>query len=165
MERFWFRGNRIGVPTRGYIAELRRNGSGLCGAASHGTSFLPWEYSSRRSSACTTRPSHSPHADVYKEAARAGAALAQAIEHAGDELGQLARDLDPREPVSSRREHLTEQVRTLALHVARLRAGNATTPSPDLTGEIRAVMREIDYRVEAKQEARQMFDSLKDRRG
>ena len=144
--------------------------------------------------AMAAKESSSPHADVFKEVARAGAAIVQAIERAGDELGQLARDLDPRErerieasvaalgpaegnasaakaqmrdllerqlqlfrelearrdSVSSRRDHLSEQLRTLALHVARLRAADATTPSPELTGEIRAVMREIDYRVQGQ---------------
>jgi hypothetical protein len=148
----------------------------------------------------------SAHADVYEEAARAGAALVQAIERAGDELGQLARDLDPRErerieasvaalgapepnasaakaqmrdllerqlqifrelearrdAVSSRREHLSEQLRMLALRVARLRAGDATTPSPDLTGEIRAVMREIDYRIEGNADVRSVLRGPRD---
>jgi hypothetical protein len=149
--------------------------------------------------AVAAKETSSPHAELYKEAARAGGALVLAIERAGDELGQLARDLDPRDreriqasvaalgppeqnpstakaqmrdlldrqlqifrelearrdSVSSRREHLNEQLRTLALHVARLRA-DVTTASPELTTQIRAVMQEIDYRVQANDAVREL---------
>jgi hypothetical protein len=48
----------------------------------------------------------------------------------------------------ARRDHLAEQLRTLALPAARLRAADATSASSELTGDIRAVMREIDYRIQ-----------------
>ncbi len=142
----------------------------------------------------------SPHASLYKEAAQAAAGIAAAIAHADQELGQLARDADPREReriegslaalgartqettaksqmrellerqlqilreldlrrelLAERRAHLHEQLRALALHIAALRASADANVTLEITGRIRAVMREVDYQVEAAEEVRSLL--------
>jgi len=138
------------------------------------------------------REAQSEHAALYAEAAQAAANMAAAIERLDEELGQLARDVDPRErerieaslsalgprgqespakaqmrelleqqlglfreldarrqQLADRRAHLHEQLKTLALHLAALRASaNAETVS-EVTGQIRSVIREVDYRIAA----------------
>lgn len=143
----------------------------------------------------------SPLATVYKEAADAAAVIVAAIEGANQELGQLARDADPRERerietslnaigprgsesaaknqmrelleqqlrlmqelesrrqhLADRRTHLLEQLRTLALHLAALRAGASPGNESDITGRIRDVIREVDYRKAADVELRTVLE-------
>ena len=56
--------------------------------------------------------------------------------------------------LAERRERLTEQLRTLALHLAGLRAANAnaTAGTDETTDRVRALIKEIDYRIEGSRE-------------
>jgi hypothetical protein len=142
----------------------------------------------------------SAQADLYKEAAEAAGVLAAAISRADDELGQLARDADPRErqrikasldalgpvepnersatqqmrelleqqlslfrdlearvrDVRTKRERLVEQLRTLSLHLAHLRAQTAldSATASEITGRIHLLCRGIEQRIEGVKQVR-----------
>jgi hypothetical protein len=69
-------------------------------------------------------------------------------------------DLDRRRgEVSARRSRMQEQLRTLALQLANLGAhrepGGAA--AADITGRIRVVLKEIDYRVQGAEEVRSLL--------
>jgi hypothetical protein len=68
---------------------------------------------------------------------------------------QIFRDMDARrEQMSVRRDRLHEQLRTLALELARLRASTSAdaAASAGITGRIQAVCREIDIRIDGARE-------------
>jgi hypothetical protein len=75
---------------------------------------------------------------------------------------QLALVIDLEERRSeliARRERLMEQLRTLALNLAGLRAANANAAvgADETTGRVRALIREIDQRIEGAREVQDML--------
>ena len=71
---------------------------------------------------------------------------------------ELIRELDSRRAqVADRRAHLEQQLRTLALHLASLRAASDAPTASDISGRIRSVMREVDYRLSANAEVRSVL--------
>lgn len=73
---------------------------------------------------------------------------------------QLVIELEERrEDLIARRERLMEQLRTLALYLAGLRAANANAAAgaDETTGRVRALIREIDQRIEGAREVEGML--------
>ena len=76
----------------------------------------------------------------------------------------LFRDLESREEeVRAKRDRLVEQLRTLALHLAHLRAQSAmdTATAAEITGQIHSLCAGIDYRIEGVKEVRSMTSHRK----
>ena len=74
---------------------------------------------------------------------------------------QLVAELDRRQrDVRARRERLVAQLRTLSLHVAALRAQSAmdAAGAAEITGQIHAICRGIDYQMEGIKESRELVE-------
>ena len=77
----------------------------------------------------------------------------------GRQLEILAQLDQRREEVALRRDQLSEQLHALALEVAQLRAQTAldSPEAMEITGRMRALVREIDYRVAGGREAHELL--------
>jgi serine/threonine-protein kinase len=71
---------------------------------------------------------------------------------------ELFRELErQRETVASRRARLVEQLRTVALHLANLRAAVAdSSDASELTGRVRALLESLDYRLAGVKSAEEL---------
>ena len=61
--------------------------------------------------------------------------------------------------VAGRRDELVEQLRTLSLHVANLRAQSAIdAQTSEITNQVRAIIQAIDYQLAGAREAREALE-------